>query len=1093
MDSTIRKLLRSVPKLNVYGMVMLLSFYCLSFGLEGHAADPDNHPENEVSEDQTTVSGTITDEKGMGLPGANVVEIGTSNGTITDVDGKYSLAVGENARLLISFVGYEAVEVAVAGQSVINTSLSEDISSLQEVVVVGYGTQKKVNLTGAVSTAGKENIEGRPIQNVQQALQGVVPNLVISPNTAGGEPGSEMNMTIRGLQSFEGNNSPLVLVDNVPMNINDVNPADIESISVLKDAASSAIYGARAAYGVILITTKKGQGGAKVNYTANFARSAPTIWPEFADPLDAIYAHNDAALNVGNAPYYTAEAIDRFLQNQANPGSAPSMLPTASGDNWDIMNTGLKAVAYFDPEEVIVNRSAPITQHNLSISGGSDRVNYYVSTGFLTQEGLLKIGNESFQRFNVDAKISAKATDWMTVEFLTKFRHNNENFPWNPSYGRAWIMNWLSKLKPGLPVYYDGTDIYTLNSRFGEWEVVREDWRRRQLTLSPRLILEPIKGWVTNVQFNYVSNDNRQTTVNPQVPWVRPSGIIDFSPATREGTQFNSALYTNEYFSPNVFSSYDRSFGKHNVGVLVGYQHEVYRYTNLLVNATHLVTDEVPSISTAVGTKTFGNNPNPNEDEMGHWGTMGMFGRLNYNFDEKYLFEVNIRRDGSSRFDPNNRWGTFKSVSGGWAISNENFFPLKDQIDLLKIRASYGELGNQNVNNYLYVPTMNTQQTNYWLFSNNRPWTVQGPNLTSINLTWEKVSTIDLGLDMYVMGDRLQTTFDYYESRTTDLVSPGQELPAVLGTAVPKRNSGEIVTRGWEIEILWRDRINDFSYQVRGVLSDYQSTVESYNNPTGLLPTDTRYYEGQKLGEIWGFQTDGLYQSQEEITAHGVNTSAISGFAFNPGDVKYQDLNGDGAVNFGDNTVSNPGDQVILGNSTPRFQYGFSGNASWKGVDISFFFQGVAKRDLWPINSGGQGIFRGPAGGPMHAGALVDHIDYWRDDTSPLGANPGAYFPKPYAQYLGQNEKNFLYPHDRFLQNGRYMRLKNVQVGYTFPKALTEKVFISNARIYLSGENLLTFTKLLFFDPEAFAGRWYGAGDAYPLNKSYSLGLNVTF
>lgn len=1079
MDLILRKLITRMPQLFIYGIVLMMSVSTLAFGFDG----PDENAVSSV-EEQSTITGTITDESGVGLPGANVVEIGGTNGTITDIDGKFSLTVSDNARLLVSFVGFTAVEVSVAGQSVIDVSLSEDISALDEVVVVGYGTQKKVNLTGAVSVAGKEVIESRPITNAQQALQGVVPNLVIAPNTAGGEPGADFDMTIRGLQSFEGSNSPLVLVDNIPMSINDVNPADIESVSVLKDAASAAIYGARAAYGVIMITTKKGTGKARINYTANFAQSGPTIWPEFADPLDAIYAHNDAATNAGRSPFYDADALDRFMQNQANPGSAPSMLDNGS-DNWQVMNTGMMAVANTDWEEVLVNRTAPINQHNLSISGGTKDVNYYVSTGYMTQQGLLKVGNEEFNRFNVDAKVSAKATEWLTIEFLTKFRHNNENFPWNPTFGRAWIMNWISKLKPGLPVFYDGTDIYTTNSRIGEWKVTREDWKRNQLTLSPRLVFEPIKDWVTNVQFNYVSNTNRGTFVAPQIEWIRPSGTIDYQPGNREQTSYNSTMQNNEYFSPNIFSNYTKSFGVHNFGVMVGYQHEVYRFNNLVAETNHLVTDQIPSVSTTVGQQQV-------SDQLGHWGTMGYFGRLNYNFDEKYLIEMNVRRDGSSRFNPDERWGTFTSVSAGWNIANESFFPLKDQFDQLKLRASYGQLGNQDVDNYLYVPTMNTRQTSRWLFGNNRPWTVTAPNLTSINLTWEQIATIDVGLDFALFGSKLTGAFDWYESRTTNLVGPGEELPAVLGTSVPKRNEGEIVTRGWEMEITWRNRINDFSYQIRGVLSDYQSEVVSYNNPTGLLPTNNRFYQSQMIGEIWGFQTDGLYQSQEEIDAHGVNTSALSGFAFNPGDVRYQDLNGDGAVDYGDNTVSNPGDQVILGNTTPRFQYGFSGQASWKGVDISFFLQGVAKRDLWPI-AGTQGVFRGPAGGPMHAGALVEHIDYWRDDTSPLGANPDAYFPKPYAQYIGQNGKNFSQPNDRFMQNGAYLRLKNLQVGYTFPSTLTEKVFISNARIYLSGENLLTFTDLLFFDPEAFAGRWYGAGDAYPLNKSYSMGLNVTF
>jgi TonB-linked SusC/RagA family outer membrane protein len=756
------------------------------------------------------------------------------------------------------------------------------------------------------------------------------------------------------------------------------------------------------------------------------------------------------------------------------------MLPKPDGMTWDVMNTGMKAVANVDWNDLILKNWAPRQKHNLSISGGTENINYYVSAGYYDEKGLLKIGNEWYKKYTIDTKIEAKATSWMKISFLAKYRHGHENFPWNQHWGRAWIMNWISKIKPGLPAKYDGSDIWTLESRIGEWELLREDYIRKQLVASPRITLEPVAGWVTNIELNYVVNNDQYETMVKQVPWLRPNGEIAYRPTTRAETEYNSSLFSNEYLSPNIYSSYTRSFGRHNLNVMAGYQQEVYKYNDLMAESFHVVTDAVPSIATAVGEKKI-------NDNVGHWATRSVFGRLNYNFSERYLLEINIRRDGSSRFEEDERWGTFPSLSAGWIISNENFFPLTDQIDFLKIRGSYGTLGNQNVANYLYVPRLPTKQTDYWLFSGERPWTVGAPDLTSVNLTWEKVKTIDFGIDFRTLNNRLAATFDWYQSLTTDLVGPGEALPSVLGTAVPKKNEGEIQTRGWELEISWKSRVNDFSYGFRGVLSDYIAKVTNYRNPTKILST---YYEGMVLGEIWGFESGGLYQSDADIEAWGIDQSYIYNGTWYPGDQKYIDKNGDDKIDIGSNTVDDPGDKVILGNNTPRFQYGLSANASWKGFDISILFQGIAKRDL---DMRTLGVFRGPANGPMHAGCLVDHLDYWRDDTSPLGANPDAYFPRPYSQYIGQNGKNYNYPVDRWMQNGAYLRLKNVILGYTLPASLTQKVFISNARIYLSGENLLTFTDLMFFDPESFAGRWYGAGDAYPLSKMYSIGLTVTF
>ncbi|EON79083.1 TonB-dependent receptor [Lunatimonas lonarensis] len=1046
------------------------------------AERPSRKGNSNVAPVDIRVSGKVSDENGEALPGATVTVVGSSIGAVTDIEGMYAITVPDNATLVFSFIGFQSQQVPVGNRSTINVVLKAELSGLDEVVVIGYGTQKKINLTGAVSTARGEDMANRPVTNVQQALQGLVSNLVITPNLAGGEPGADMAMTIRGLASFEGSTAPFVLVDGVPMNINDIDPNDIESVSVLKDVASTSIYGARAAYGVILITTKRGTTGSRISYSNNIGFSSPTIWPRLQGGMDWAHALNDANRNFGGTPPYPEEALQRLQQNLLNPGSAPGMLPMPGANDWNILNTGTFGVANDGISDLIMRDRSMRTKHNIAISGGSETVNYYLSTGYYTEDGLLRFGDESFSRLNVDAKVAAKVTPWMNIEFFTKYKSENEDFPWNGDFGRAWYMNWIGKIKFGTPAKYPDSDIWTMQTRVEEWRQMRQRIQSNQIVLSPKINIEPIKGWVTTAQFNFTADQIEDTRTAKQWPWVRPNGEIALEPQSRQATRYENDLIRNTYFSPNVYSSYSKTFGKHDFQAMVGYQHEIWNYSNLFARSFFLLSDAVPSISTSVGDQLV-------RDEIGHWSTQSVFSRLNYIFNRKYLLEVNVRQDGSSRFEPTRRRGVFPSASAGWIISEEGFFPSSGIMDLLKVRGSYGRLGNQDVDNYLYVPTLPIRQTNQWLFGNDRAWAVGAPNLNSVNLSWETVATTNLGLDVALLNNQLDFTFEVYETRTKDLVSPGRPLPAVLGTTVPKRNEGEIRTRGWEFEFGYKNTIgSDFQYQIRGQLADYRSIVVNYTNPTGLLG-DNIYYIGQDMGEIWGFRYDGHFQSQAEIN-EGVNQSFIFPGIWRPGDFRYKDLNGDGKIDIGDNTVHNPGDLTILGNTTPRYTYGLNLGASWKNFDFSVFFQGVAKRD-WSF--GQSAVFRGPAAGPMHNNVLEGHMDYWRDETSALGANFDAYFPRPYAQFFGENQKNYARPTDHLLQNAAYLRLKNLQVGYSIPKHIAKKALLSNARVYVSGENLLTFTSLMFFDPEALAGRWYRSGDAYPLSRTLSGGINLNF
>ena len=1033
---------------------------------------------------QKKVTGTVLDATSNSpLSGATISLKNGSGRSLSRPDGKFEITAPAGKTVLtVSFVGYQSQDIAIAAnESNVSISLSRT-GDMGEVVVIGYGTKKKVDLTGAISTVSAKDIESRPVANAQQALQGLVPNLNITVSNSGGEPGGGMDMSIRGLSSFSGSTAPFVLVDNIPMDINSINPADIESITVLKDAASSAIYGARAAYGVILITTKTGKSGKdrmNISLQTNVALTNPVQYPRLVDAMTFAKVANDAAKNIGNAPWYDADALDRLAKNIANPGSAPVMYGAPNGLTWNIGAMGLGAAANTDWYDILFKDFSTRQKYNLSVSGASEKIDYYLSGGWYKEDGLLRYGNESFNRYNFDGKINAQATSWAKVGVLFKYNSGLQEFPWQQELGRGRIYDMMTKLKPTMPAKYPGTDMWTQESRIDEWKAQRDNTLNTQMILAPRITLEPIKGWVTNLEFNYTNNNNRREQYSKQYFWMQPNGVLANGVA-KLATSYRPRLYTDSYLSPNLYSTYAKSFGKHNFSVMAGYQQEKLKYFSINADALYLLSDNVPSVSTAVGNKTVA-------DGQGHWSTQSGFGRLLYDFNDKYLVEANFRADGSSRFEPGKQWGYFPSVSAGWVASKEKFYPLKKVINYLKFRGSFGELGNQNVSNYLYIPTMGVGQSSF-LFSGQRLWTVSSPNISSVNLSWEKVKTLDIGADMAFFRRRLSTTFDWYQSFTTNLVGPGPAVPALLGTSVPRENSGEIRTRGFDLEVKWKDHVGDFYYEIGGNLANNRSVVMSYNNPTGILTT---YRQGQVLGETWGYKTDGFFQTTDEVT-NWANQSFLWSGKWNPGDLKYVDLDKSGAINAGKNTVADHGDMVILGNQLPQYLYGINASASWKGIELAVFFQGVGKQDLYITEILNGNVFRGPANGPLHMMVYQQHLDYWRDASSPLGANPNAYYAKPYSVFDGDNSKNYGRPVDRYLPSGAYCRLKNLRVGYTIPSKITNKAQIKGANIYFSGENLFIINKFKLLDPEQTAGS-AGDGRIYPLSKSLSLGLNINF
>ena len=1024
---------------------------------------------------ERTISGTVTSKAdGASVPGVNVLIQGTMKGTITDADGKYSIIVSEqDAVLQFSFIGYLTQQISTSGQTTIDVGFSEDVLGLEEVVITGYGTQKKENLTGAVEVVTSEVLENRPVANVAQAIQGVVPNLNISNTNLGGEPGATQDWNIRGVGSLTGNDSPYFLVDGVPMSINNVNPEDIESVTVLKDAAASAIYGSRAPYGVVLITTKKGKRneGVSFTYSNNFSWSKPTIIPKQQNSRDFADYYNDGFKNAGMAPYFNDEWIQRIEDHQAG------LIPEAIVNPDD--ETRYLSQANNDWMDIYYNNWAGRQKHDFSVKGGGENTTYYISAGTYAQDGQLKWGDEYYKRYNITANISSKVTDWLKFDFSTKYTRGDVQHPqaW-AGYGYSVMWHQLSRQWPTSPLYNEQGDILDFTSLlFAEGGKIRTMSNDNWTTLAAEL--EPIKGWVTRATYNFNIYSAKTYDHRKQVYGTRADGT-KYS-AAFPLTEYRESFANNLYSMFNVTTSYSRSIGEgHNLYLMLGYEQEMQQNSGLWGYKKALVTDEVPSISTATGDSYI-------DDSKSHWSTQGVFGRFTYNYKSKYLFEFNARYDGSSRFATDKRHGFFPSGSVGYYISKEDFWsPIENVVNDLKIRASFGSLGNQNVPNYLYVDILPVRTNLSWIMGGSRPVYTQAPGLISPTLTWETSSTTDIGLDAAFLNRRLSLSFDYYNRVTSEMFGPAESLPSVLGTSPPKENNAKLGTKGFEVSLKWSDRIgSDLRYNIRFTLANSESTVLEYSNPTKYLGN---WREGEVLGEIWGLTSAGYFQSDDEVPGWADQSTYYS--RWQAGDMKYVDLDGDDKITWGDWTEESHGDYSVIGNNSPKYAYGITGGLTWKGFDLNIFLQGVAKRDI--MFSSGTNVFWGFRGNMWQNSMYQDHLDYWRpaDYEGRLGPNTDAYYPRNYIS--GEHTKN-TQPQTKYLQNGAYMRLKNLQIGYTFRGDWTQKAKIQRARIYLSGENLLTFTKLSpLFDPEALGGGW-GGGKIYPLAKLYSLGVNLTF
>lgn len=1023
-------------------------------------------------EKKISVTGNVKDAIGEPLIGVNVMVKGTTIGGITDANGNFSLSdVAPNAVVSISYIGYKTQEIALNGKTSVNVTLSEDSEALDEVVVIGYGTQKKADLSGAVATVPKKVLENRPVLTVGQALQGSVANLTVSIGS--GQATDSPSFNIRGTTSINGGN-PLVVIDGVVSSaeeLNRMNPTDIGSISVLKDAASAAIYGSRAAFGVILVTTKTaGQEKLTINYNNNFAmRKLTGMADVITDPYLVASTRNTMSYPWYNL--YNEEQLAYAKKVSEDPSTSPYFL------NPDGTYAYFGSTDWFD--EAYKNLAFS-TNHTVDVSGKTDRINYYFSANYNFQDGMVKYGTDKYNRYNLRSKLDFKLTDWWTLGNNTSFVNSDYDSPNYLGNSYYWEVN---RINP-LDVTYnpDGSWTKAGSSVFGRL-VDGGRWNQQKTTFSTQFTtkIDIIKDILfVNGSFNYSTNKNAEEGYSLPVDYYdgpdRPAAQQDpVSQAYLNHTNARTLTF-------DAYATLHKLFNdKHDFTAMIGFNQEDWRDNYPSASRKELISSSLPSLGLASGDMNVG-------QRIYSLSMRSVFGRLNYIYNNKYIVAFNGRYDGTSRFPHDDRYAFNPSGSVAWVLSEENFFePVRDVVNFLKFRFSYGSLGNQDLkeNYYAYLATMGSGKISN-ILDGKQPIGVSAPGLVAGNLTWEKVTTADWGMDVNFLNNRLTATVDGYIRRTKDMLTAGAELPNVLGTSEPLENAADLKTTGWDLTISWRDNVKlagkTLNYGLSFNIGDSRSWITKFSNDTGSLDS---YYEGWEMGSIWGLETEGFFTSQEDIDNHADQTQVASYIGTRPlapGDLKFKDLNEDGKIDKGAWTIDDHGDYKIIGNNRARYGFGFNMNADWNGFDLSLFVQGVLKKNYSPS---GDLYFWGIYAQPWTNITYGNYYDRWTEENP----SQDAYFPR-FKSYVAEGGSEAALTQTRYLQNATYARLKNLTFGYTLPRKWTDKANIQRLRLFFSGDNLCEITGLYKYyklDPECLGGQMY------PLQRSYSFGLNVTF
>ena len=1039
-----------------------------------------------ITQQTTTATGVVKDALGETVIGASVVVKGTTNGTITDFDGNFSIPdVKKGAIIQISFVGYQTQEVVWEGKP-LNIVLKDDTQALEEVVVVGFGSQKKADLTGAVSQVKMDEVLGdRPVINATAALQGTMPGLMVSGASS---PGQSKSFNIRGDLSINGG-APLVLIDNVEGDLSALNPDDIESVSVLKDAASAAIYGARAAGGVILVTTKRPKNDAQFqfNYSFNQGWEKSIGRPEQASLMEYIDAYEEAGYSkqywAGNGQIATW----RELLQQYQAGTLQGVYENGIYKHSD------GAVYYLkegDPQGNALDTGV-LSNHNLSVAGGTEKLRFRISGNYSYENGPMITDKDKFTRKALSAFISADITKWYTQE-ITMYYTDTKRSALSSNIRDPFATRLISWYPEGnMPGEILGKDQdYIIDSPRNSYLVSPTSSTRNSIPrIQVKSIIKPLKNWdiVAEYTFNKKNYKYKNYTGLMEYADVQlavkklPTSGIDTYTINQEETRYNAL---------NLYSTYKLDLGKHKASVMAGFNQESSWYGYLNTSIDQQAVPTVPSFGGGTGTKNI-------REGYTEYAIRGAFGRLTYSYDDKYLLTANMRYDGSSKFPKKNRFGFFPSVSVGWRLGQEKFMDWsREYLDDLKLRASYGSIGNQNISPYGFIASMGIGQSTTWLDGGDKVTVIGVPGLVRANYTWETVTTLDIGFDLNMFGNRLNAVFDWYKRDTKDMLSEGVELPSSVGTGAPLQNVADMSTKGWELAVTWRDKIGDWSYSVGFNLYDHMSKITKFDNESGSLGM---YYVGRKFGEIWGYVSDGYYsiddfepeQAKKGTWVLKEGVVKLNGYTPQPGDEKFKDLNGDGVINEGAITLDNPGDRKIIGNSTQRFQFGANMSVGYKGFDLSVMLQGVGKRD---VSMGGHALYAfggGGADGVFHP-VYYNQTDYWKaisyDPADPnymVPENPNAKLFRIYGQ--ASNSGSNTRTSDKYLQDGSYMRIKNMTLSYTFPTQWIQKINLNQLRLYVSVENLATFTSLpKGYDPENLS--W-----SYPFYRTWSIGANVSF
>ena len=1062
-----------------------------------------------------TVTGKVTDGDGNALVGVFVTIEGTTTGTATDLDGTYSIKASKGQTLVFSCVGFRSQEIALGAQAKVNVTLEDDMTSLDDAVVVAYGVQKRRDIVGAVENLSTKDIEDRTSSsmNIGRALQGTIPGLSLS--FSDGQPNRDATVQIRGtVNSIGSGGSALVLIDGIEGDLNSVNPDDIESVTVLKDASSTAVYGSRGTFGVILLTTKSAtKGQARLNYSGAFNIYRRTITPQ----------------HVTNGYDWTTSFLESYI---ARSGSDPANInnvfkfsrdwyaelerrnndPTA--DRWRV-NDANGRYEYFgntDWYSIIFKDYSTGHTHNLSISGGNDTASYIVSGRYFSQDGIYNAGDEKYEQFNVRAKGQVNLRPWLKFESSIDYTYRKSHQP------MAYTGLGDTPVNINRMLNHQGYPMTLEKNPDGSWTnaavylgwagfVEGNSWRERTSASIKNLntltidIIKDVLVLRGNFAYYNANGDMLQTCV----PYYYSDG-----PGLSQGKRPSDSYYlqkpwNRQRISADATITFTPNLGKNNhLTVLAGWNIEDFKYSASRFKRQGLLMDDRPNWDLVSGESM----------EMEDAGSMayalnGFFGRVSYSYKGKYLAEVSGRYDGNSKFPSSQRWGFFPSASVGWRISEEGFLKEARWLDNLKIRVSAGTAGNGLISNaYAYMSTMSLNTSS--VLNNGAKFTyTSAPSPIPDGLTWEKATTYDLGVDFEALNGRLNFVADIYRKNTTDMYVTGDELPAVYGNDAPKGNYANMKTDGWELSLGWRDSHKvggkTLSYNVKATLYDAMSTITKYTSKTNLLPTlyETHYYEGMTIGEIWGYVADGFYATDEDAQSWGLTTQfANSKWKPGMGDIRYVDQNGDHVINQGDGTLDNHGDLVKIGNSTPRYNYSLNLGVKWNGIGISMMWTGVGHQDWYPAKE--SGWFWGQYGRP-YSMALP-----WHSDRAVVNGefNPDAYWPR-LVGYSGSSASGILSsPNTQYLQNAAFLRLKNLTLEYSLPKKVTDAIKMQNVRVYISGENLLTFTPLsehaCNYDPEGLyhgdADSGYGVGadnggdgDIYPVMKSYTFGINITF